>query len=79
MRMLDSNALEGAEFVKAGFPCPDFSSAGSGKGLAGRRSGMFWQVIRLVRGAKTVRGVLLENVANLLAKKHSKDRRAQIL
>jgi DNA (cytosine-5)-methyltransferase 1 len=53
-----------AEMIAAGFPCQDLSNAGKRAGLAGTRSGLFWQVeraIRLVRPGV----IMLENVAAL--------------
>lgn len=32
-----------------GFPCQDISLAGSGAGLSGSRSGLFWEAIRALR------------------------------
>jgi len=36
------------DIVTGGFPCQDISVAGKGAGLAGKRSGLFWQIIRVV-------------------------------
>lgn len=49
-----------------GFPCQDISSAGKREGIRGDRSGLFFEIIRLVRVVRP-RYLLLENVANLLA------------
>lgn len=54
-----------AEVVAAGFPCQDISLAGQGAGLAGARSGLWWQVRRAIRLVRP-RFALLENVAALL-------------
>lgn len=54
-----------ADVICAGFPCQDISQGGSGAGLAGPRSGLFWEVVRAVRVVRP-RFVLLENVALLL-------------
>jgi len=56
---------EPVELVTAGFPCQDISRAGRGAGLSGKRSGLFWQVLRTVRMVGRPR-LLLENVAALL-------------
>lgn len=53
-----------ADAIAAGFPCQDLSNAGKRAGLAGERSGLFWQVMRAVRVVRP-RIVLLENVAAL--------------
>ena len=54
---------EGLDFdiITAGFPCQDISSAGRGEGLEGERSGLFFEIIRLVKEA-TPPWVFLENV-----------------
>ena len=54
-----------ADAIAAGFPCQDLSNAGKRAGLAGKRSGLFWEVVRAVRMVRP-RVVLLENVAALL-------------
>lgn len=57
-----------ADIISAGFPCQDISSANSsGKGLEGKRSGLFFEVIKIVRLQKP-KFVILENVANLFHK-----------
>lgn len=53
-----------ADVIAAGFPCQDLSNAGLRAGLAGTRSGLFWQVVRAIRMVRP-RVVLLENVAAL--------------
>jgi DNA (cytosine-5)-methyltransferase 1 len=49
------------EIVYGGFPCQDISVAGLGKGLAGERSGLFFEIVRLCREIKP-RFIFLENV-----------------
>jgi DNA (cytosine-5)-methyltransferase 1 len=51
--------------VTAGFPCQDISLAGKGAGLAGERSGLYWNILRTVRMVGRPK-LLLENVAALL-------------
>ena len=36
------------DIIYGGFPCQDISVAGTGVGLAGKRSGLFFEIIRLV-------------------------------
>lgn len=48
--------------VVGGFPCQDLSFAGNGAGIRGERSGLFWQLARIVRELEP-RWVFLENVA----------------
>jgi DNA (cytosine-5)-methyltransferase 1 len=49
------------DIICGGFPCQDISLAGTGKGLAGERSGLFFEIARLV-GELRPRFVFLENV-----------------
>ena len=53
------------DVICGGFPCQDISLAGPGQGLAGERSGLWFEYARLV-GEIRPRLVLVENVAELL-------------
>jgi len=53
--------------ICGGFPCQDISYAGAGAGLAGERSGLFFDAMRVVRELEP-RVVVLENVAALLTR-----------
>ena len=53
------------DMITAGFPCQNISSAGDGKGLDGRKSGLFYEVVRIAHRLRP-RLILLENVATLL-------------
>ena len=55
------------DVICGGFPCQDISFAGKGAGLAGERSGLFYEVARLV-GELEPRYVILENVSALLSR-----------
>ena len=55
------------DVIAGGFPCQDISLAGKGGGLAGERSGLFFEIIRLARLLQP-RAIVLENVAALLAR-----------
>lgn len=55
------------DVITGGFPCQDISTAGKGAGLAGERSGLFYEIARLV-GELEPRYVILENVAALLGR-----------
>ena len=59
--------LAPCDVLCAGFPCQDLSVAGKGAGLDGARSGLFWDVMRVVRAVRP-RVVVLENVAALVAR-----------
>lgn len=63
----DVRTLHGADFgcipidiITGGFPCQDISHAGRGVGLEGERSGLFFEIVRLV-GELRPRFVFLEN------------------
>jgi DNA (cytosine-5)-methyltransferase 1 len=49
------------DIIYGGFPCQDISIAGNGKGLAGERSGLFYEIIRLTKEIRPT-FVFLENV-----------------
>lgn len=54
------------------FPCQDISVAGNGLGLdegSGTRSGLLWECQKIIAGKKP-KHLLLENVKNLVGKKH---------
>ena len=53
------------DLIVAGSPCQDLSFAGKGKGLAGERSGLFFEAIRIIKEARALNPnvkVLIENV-----------------
>jgi DNA (cytosine-5)-methyltransferase 1 len=58
----DGHAWRGrVDLVAGGFPCQDISVAGKGAGLDGKRSGLFFELLRVVREVRP-RWVYLENV-----------------
>ena len=63
----DVTTLDGTKFrnlvdiIYGGFPCQDLSVAGKGAGLAGKRSGLFYEIIRLCEEASPT-FIFLENV-----------------
>jgi DNA (cytosine-5)-methyltransferase 1 len=57
--------LPAVDLVAGGFPCQDISIAGKGAGIKGERSGLFFELMRVVRMVRP-RCVLLENVPMLL-------------
>lgn len=61
------NDTESVDLICGGFPCQDISFAGKGAGLSGERSGLFYELIRVVREMGP-RYVLLENVSALLVR-----------
>ena len=58
--------------ITGGFPCQDLSVAGKRAGLAGARSGLFWEICRLLdeTGAQNF---ILENVPGLLSSNNGRD------
>ena len=58
--------------ITAGFPCQDLSVAGLRKGLDGKRSGLFWEIIRIIDETHP-KFVILENVPGLLSSKRGQD------
>jgi DNA (cytosine-5)-methyltransferase 1 len=63
---IKEDELEKVDVVCGGFPCQDLSVAGKRKGLAGERSGLFYEAIRLVRAIRP-EFLVLENVPGLLS------------
>lgn len=53
------------DVICGGFPCQDISCAGKGAGIHAERSGLWWEMLRVVRLVRP-RYVLVENVAALL-------------
>ena len=61
------------DVITGGFPCQDISRANpNGRGLEGERSGLFHELMRIVRQCRP-RYVVLENVAALLSKHGGRD------
>lgn len=58
--------------IVGGFPCQDLSVAGKRAGLAGARSGLFWEICRLLDETKA-RYFILENVPGLLTSSGGRD------
>jgi DNA (cytosine-5)-methyltransferase 1 len=56
------NLPSGIDILYGGFPCQDISVAGNGAGLAGERSGLFFEILRLDKEIKPS-FIFLENVA----------------
>ena len=58
--------------ITGGFPCQDLSVAGKRAGLAGARSGLFWEIARLVEETQT-EYFIIENVPGLLSSNKGAD------
>jgi len=63
---------EQPDLIAGGFPCQDLSVAGKRKGLAGERSGLAWEFMRIIRAVRP-RCVLIENVPGLLSSNQGRD------
>lgn len=59
------NGLGNIDVICGGFPCQDISCAGKGAGIHAARSGLWWEMLRIIRLVRP-RYVLVENVAALL-------------
>lgn len=64
---IDWSHIERPEILAGGFPCQDISVAGKGAGLAGARSGLWYEFARAIRELRP-RLVLVENVGALLVR-----------
>lgn len=64
--------LRAVDVVTAGFPCQDLSVAGKRAGLEGARSGLFWEVVRIL-GELRPAWFVLENVPGLFSSGEGRD------
>ena len=53
------------DLLTGGFPCQDISVAGKGEGIEGERSGLWFEMLRLISGIRP-RYALIENVPMLI-------------
>ncbi|MDT8900053.1 DNA cytosine methyltransferase [Anaeroselena agilis] len=60
---LRNDGIPGIDIVIGGFPCQDLSCAGRQAGLEGERSGLWFEMLRIVREVRPS-WVLAENVRN---------------
>jgi DNA (cytosine-5)-methyltransferase 1 len=63
--------------IAGGFPCQDLSVAGKRAGLQGSRSGLFWEICRILDETKA-QSFILENVGGLLSSNDGRDMRTVI-
>ena len=68
----DTDGLERVDLICGGFPCQDLSVSGNRAGLAGERSGLFFQFTRILRTLRP-RWCLIENVPGLLSSNQGRD------
>lgn len=68
IRTFDARPWRGlVDGVVGGFPCQDLSSAGQRRGIRGRRSGLFYELARIVRELEP-RWIFLENVEGIYSR-----------
>lgn len=72
IRWVSKKHLPRIDLLTAGWPCQGFSVAGKRAGLRDARSGLFWELIRLVEAAQP-RWILLENVPGLFSSGSGRD------
>lgn len=70
--LINAGFTPSSGIITGGFPCQDLSVAGKRAGLDGARSGLFWQIARLVEETQT-EWFILENVPGLLSSNSGKD------
>jgi len=63
---IDGKQFGAIDVISGGFPCQDISLAGKRKGLAGEKSGLWWEFHRIISEAKP-KWVVIENVAGLMS------------
>lgn len=77
IKSVKGNQLVPVDVIAFGSPCQDLSRGGDGKGLAGERSGLFYEAIRVIReliecGSKP-RFIVWENVPGALTSNNGED------
>ena len=66
IRAFDGGQCRGVvDIITGGFPCQDLSVAGNQAGLSASRSGLWWEMLRVIREVGP-RYVLIENVPGIL-------------
>ena len=65
VKEVGAHNLKPVDWIVGGFPCQDLSAAGKQKGLSGDRSGLWWQMRRII-GELRPEVVIVENVPNLV-------------
>ena len=66
------NAVTAVDLICGGFPCQDVSVAGKRAGLAGKRTGLFFEAARIIEEVRP-EWVVLENVPGLLSSNSGRD------
>ena len=66
VRTVGKHNLESVDIICGGFPCQDISAAGKQGGIYAERSGLWWEMHRIISELRP-RVAVLENVPNLIA------------
>lgn len=72
VRQVGAHNLPRVDVIVGGFPCQDLSIAGNRAGLAGHRSGLFYEMLRVINELKPGL-VIWENVPGLLSSDGGRD------
>lgn len=72
IKEIDPTTLPRPDLLCGGFPCQDLSVAGKREGLAGERSGLWFEFLRIIDEIKP-QWVLIENVPGLLSSNRGRD------
>ncbi len=70
IKKVEADEIPNCDIWTAGFPCQEISVSGRRLGLSGGRSGLFYEICRLLKGKSPEdkpRWVIIENVKNLLS------------
>jgi DNA (cytosine-5)-methyltransferase 1 len=70
--LIESGFTPDRGIITGGFPCQDLSVAGKRAGLAGARSGLFWEAARIVEETQS-NWFIIENVPGLLTSNSGAD------
>jgi DNA (cytosine-5)-methyltransferase 1 len=71
-QLIAAGFIPGSGIITGGFPCQDLSVAGKRAGLGGTRSGLFWEICRLLDETRA-QNFILENVPGLLNSNNGAD------
>lgn len=75
IKQINTNELPDFDLLVGGFPCQDVSIIGKRAGLAGERTGLFYELARILK-AKQPRYFVFENVKGLLSSNKGDDGKA---
>lgn len=62
------NNIPDCDILFYSFPCQDISIMKKGNGFEGRKSGLIYEVLRLLKNSKLPKVLIMENVKNILSK-----------